>query len=336
MKTIVYPPTIDYNWLFQRPQQLLNQLSKKGFNIIFYNNDAYLPQKTPVVQISDNMLLCKKGVKLDSVLEEKDFYLYITYPPHVVYTENKGNMRVIFDAIDDASHEFSYWKPYISGIRQKADVVLASSQKIYEEHYKYHPEVFLCPNGADFDHFSKSQQIFSKRPKDLPKNERLTIGYIGAIASWMDWKLLHYIVYKNRDINFVFIGPMYNKVRNLVQGENVYYLGRKDYKELPYYLQYFDACIIPFKINSMTQGCNPIKVYEYLSAGKPVIATNMRELKGIAGVYLADSAKKFHYYIQKSLYQDQLNNKLLRINIAKENSWESRANQVKGILTKRK
>ena len=332
LNTIVYPPTIDYNWLFQRPQQLLTQLSKKGFKVVFYNNDAYVPQKSPIIQLNENMILCNKSIKLDDVLDRKDFFLYLTYPPHVVYTESKTNMKVIYDSIDDASHEFSHWRPYIPQLRKQSDIILASSKKIYNEHKSHHTDVHLCPNGADYPHFAKAQQVFSKRPKDLPQNERLTVGYIGAIASWLDWKLLHYIVYKNKEINFVFIGPMYNRVKNLVKGKNVYYLGRKDYRELPSYLQYIDACIIPFKINSMTQGCNPIKVYEYLSAGKPVIATNMRELKDITQIYLADSVKKFHYYIQKALYMDQLQNKISRIEIAKRNSWESRANLICGIL----
>ncbi|MCX7745958.1 MAG: glycosyltransferase [Clostridia bacterium] len=334
MPTVIYPPTIDYNWLYQRPQQLLKEIAAQGYKVVFFNNDRYFKQDRGIIEKYPNFFLCKAGVPLSKIGIDPPVILWISYPPHVsqvgrIYNES----LVVFDAIDEASGEFISWAKGLDLIVRKADILFTTSKKLFNYHEKLHNNVHLCPNGADFPHFSKAQKLFSPMPKDLPKNGRPIIGYFGAIAPWIDWELLRYISSRNKDFNFVMIGPTYGKFIIPVKTNNIYYLGRKEYSELPSYLQYFDVCIIPFKITPMIESCNPIKMYEYLSSGKPVVSTNMPEAATLGVVSIGRSKEEFNERINEELRfkrdKDRIN---ARIDVAQNNSWSFRAQDAVRIL----
>ncbi len=333
MATIVYPPTIDFNWLYQRPQQILKEIAAQGFNVIFYNNDYYFKQKKDIEELYPNFFLCKPQISLNRLNIDKPIILWISYPPHVNQIGRYGEDIVIFDAIDEASGEFISWAKDLDRITRKADIIFTTAEKLYNYHSKKHKDVYMCPNGTDFAHFNKARKMFSQRPKDLPTNDRPIIGYYGAIAPWIDWNIIRYISQRNRDFNFVMIGPLYGRFKGKIDAKNIYYLGRKEYDELPRYLQYFDICIIPFKVTPMIESCNPIKMYEYLSAGKGIVTTNMPETSKINEIYIGKSKEEFNQKIHEALL-DKNNIKKIntRIEIAKNNSWVHRAITVKNII----
>lgn len=333
MPTIIYPPTIDYGWLYQRPQQLLKEMASLGYKVIYYNNEIYCKQRHSIMELNPNFLLTKSDIPLKYLRVERPIISWISYPPHVKLAGSYGEELIVFDAIDDASDEFSSWKKDLDKISKKADIIFTTAKKMYYYHKKYHTSVYMCPNGADYQHFNRAKRLFDDRPKDLPKNVNPIIGYFGAVAPWIDWELIKYISTKNPNLNFVIIGPKYGSFSGIVNGDNIYYLGRKSYLELPNYLQYFDVCLLPFKITSMIEGCNPIKLYEYLSSGKPVVATNMPEVTNIPGVYIGKGKEDFNAKIKESLRErfnlKDINN---RINYAKKNSWENRAKYAHSII----
>lgn len=326
MATIVYPATIDYEWMYQRPQQLLKAFAELGHKAIFYNYDYFFKQKEPQIELYPNLFLCKADVPLEKVGLEDPVILWITYPHHVRYVGKYKEKLVVFDALDEPTGEFAFWANDVDNMAGKADIIFTTAKKMYDYHIEKHNNVHMCPNGADYEHFKIAQKISSSKPKDMPKNDRPTIGYFGAIASWIDWELITYISSQNKHFNFVMIGPLYDKFRDPVKAPNIYYLGRKDYAQLPNYLQWFDACIIPFKVTPMIEGCNPIKIYEYLSAGKPVVTTNMPEVVTLGGAYIGKSKEEFNQKIHQALLEknniDKVNQ---RIELAKNNSWNHRA-----------
>jgi glycosyltransferase involved in cell wall biosynthesis len=333
MPTIIYPPTIDYSWLYQRPQQLLKEVAALGHKVIFYNNEVYVRQKASIAEPYPNFLLCKPDIPIKYLRVEKPVISWITYPPHVSQVGRYGEDLTVFDAVDAASEEFEGWAGYVDRISQIADIVFTTSGKLYSYHSERHQNVYLCPNGADYEHFSRSQRIFTERPADLPKNHNPIIGYFGALAPWLDWNLIYNISRLNKHLNFVMLGPFYGNFRNIVRSDNIYYLGRKDYSILPAYLQYFDVCIIPFRVTPMTEACNPIKIYEYLSAGKPVVTTCIPEISGIKAVYTAATKKEFNRKIHEALGERFDEDKILeRVKFAQNNSWKRRASMVADII----
>ncbi|MBA1335424.1 MAG: hypothetical protein HPY66_1047 [Firmicutes bacterium] len=335
MPTIIYPPTIDYSWLYQRPQQLLKEIATFGYKVIFYNNEVYVEQKGSIAEPYPNFWLCKSDIPVKYLRAEGPVVNWITYPPHVFQVGKYNEDLVVFDAVDEGSEEFEDWAVYVDQISLMADIIFTTSKKLYSYHAKRHNNVYLCPNGADFEHFSKAQRIFTERPADLPKNHKPIIGYFGALAPWLDWELIYYLSRLNRHLNFVMIGPFYGNFRNMVRSDNIYYLGRKDYSILPAYLQYFDVCIIPFRVTSMTEACNPIKIYEYLSSGKPVVSTCIPEVSDIGVVHTAATKKEFSQKIVEALRKRFDEDKILeRVKFAENNSWKRRASLVAEIIEK--
>jgi len=324
--TIIYPPTIDFQWLFQRPQQLLREMAGRGYKVVFFNHDNYYKQKESIIEVYPNFYLCTSETTMEELPIKHPVILWISYPPHVEYIGRYQEKLVVFDAIDEASGEFAHWAGDLDRVAEKSDIILATARKLYDYHNAKQPNVHMCPNGADYKHFSQARSLFSPRPLDMPDNQRPNVGYFGAIAPWIDWELMDYVSERNRDLNFVMIGPLYGEFKDIVTADNIYYLGRKDYVELPRYLQYFDVCIIPFKVTPMIEACNPIKMYEYLSAGKPVVTTDMPEVRNLAGVYVGKTNQEFNHYIQQALWhKDDFTQKMARMKIARANSWANRA-----------
>lgn len=335
MPTIIYPPTIDYSWLYQRPQQLLKEVAAFGYRVIFYNNEVYEEQKGSIAEPYPDFWLCRSDIPLKYLRAEGPVVSWITYPPHVSQVGKYGEDLIIFDAVDECSEEFKDWAGYVDRMSLTSDIIFAASGKLYSYHAMRHDNVYLCPNGADFEHFSKARRIFTERPADLPKNHNPIIGYFGALAPWLDWDLIYYLSKMNKHLNFVMIGPYYGNFRSVVRSDNIYYLGRKDYSALPAYLQYFDVCIAPFRVTSMTEACNPIKIYEYLSAGKPVVSTYITEASRIGVVHTAITKKEFRQKILRALGERFDEAGILeRIKYAQDNSWKRRASLVAGIIEK--
>lgn len=333
MATIVYPSTIDYRWLYQRPQQLLKAFADLGHKAVFYNNPHYFNQSNRTIELYPNFFLCTPDVPLSSLPVEKPVIQWISYPPHINQVGKFQEDLLVFDALDEASGEFANWAKDLDKITTKADIIFTTAKKLYNYHSQSHKNVHMCPNGADYEHFKVAQKIFSPKPKDMPKNNRPIIGYIGAVAPWIDWELLKYISSHNMTHNFVIIGPLYGGFKDVVKAPNIHYLGRKEYEDIPKYLQFFDVCIIPFKVSSMIEACNPIKMYEYLSAGKPVVATNMPEVAVMNEIYIGRSKEEFNQKIQQALLKkNSVDNVNLRIELAKNNSWIHRAAKAMDVI----
>jgi glycosyltransferase involved in cell wall biosynthesis len=179
----------------------------------------------------------------------------------------------------------------------------------------------LLPNGADYGHFQKAAARLL-RPHDLPDTDgKPLIGYYGAIYTWLDVEMVYAIADK---FPVVLIGSnrLYNRP---IEHPNVTVLGMKPYSELPAYLSWFDVAVIPFLLTEMIAGCDPVKFYEYISAGKPVVASRMVELGKFRNiVYFAD-ADDAPDMVARALTENHELKRRLRQRYAFKNSWLSRA-----------
>lgn len=330
--TIIYPPTIDYRWLYQRPQQLMREFSKLGIRCIFFNNNNYIKDGKRVSMESDNLIVVNGKlypVEYDALVTPP-VVLWITYPPHVKYLGRtfKENL-VVFDAVDFPSGEFSVWRKDIFDIKKRADIVFTVSKKLYNYMWP-HEQLHMLKNGADFEHFNRAKSIYSFPPKDLPTGKP-TVGFIGALSTWLDWEIIRFAVENNPSYNFVFIGPKYNEFQIPVKSTNIFFIGRKEYDVLPEYLQFFDVCLIPFKITDMTEGSDPIKFFEYMSAGKPVVTTPLPEVVSSGLAYVGGDAQSFSRMIVKALGEKSVGVEK-RIEFAQKNSWQNRAKYAADII----
>lgn len=154
------------------------------------------------------------------------------------------------------------------------------------------------------------------------------IGYYGAIADWFDCDILVKLVKEFPKASIVLIGQVDNtEVKEIAEKyRNIILLGEKPYAQLPSYLQFFDVCIIPFKLTSLIKATSPVKIYEYLAAGKPVVTTNMPELEDYKSViYKTSTPKAFTQAVKQALIEKSNTIKKTRQEIAKQHTWEMRA-----------
>jgi O-antigen biosynthesis protein len=205
-----------------------------------------------------------------------------------------------------------------------ADAVIVSSKKLYDR-FENTKNLKIIRNAGEFERFAINPSA-TKLNSSFPN-----IGYFGAISEWFDVDLVEFLAQKKRNWNFTLIGSYADaKISKLQKLPNIKLLNEIPYEELPLYLHSFDVCIIPFIISPLIEHTNPVKVYEYLSAGKPVVSTMLPELILLDKklVYLAKT--KFDFIKQLDKAMKERNKKALikfRTEFARKNSWNIRMKQ---------
>lgn len=227
-----------------------------------------------------------------------------------------------------------YWmKDYIELIMEKADLVTATSESLYENARKSGARnVHLVKNAVDIDHFNTKKH---EMPSDLGDLKRPIIGYSGAISDWFDFDLIEKAAAKFPNSTFLLVGPTINipinKTELMKKHKNIIFMGKKTYDELPSYISQFDVAIIPFRINPLTNYVNPVKLYEYIAVGKTVVSTALPALSEFKGaVYIADNHEEFLGYIEEALEKKPEPDKYEHI--LKNNNWDIRARQTMDLL----
>lgn len=326
MITFVQMPIVDYNWMTQRPQQIMLELSKRKHEVYYINTDF----NDYISKVNENLYLVGRNTDMNNIKMRHPVVLWCSSPNQVININRIPHDFVLYDVIDECSHEFIKWKLYVDDMINKSDIIFTASTALYNKFKLRCSKAYLISNGVDLNNYSMDKKNW---PIDLPKVRNI-VGYIGAIASWLDYEIINYIT-KYVDNNYVFIGPFMMGFKPMNISSNLFYLGYKQIKELPFYINNFNSCIIPFKVNSMTNGCNPIKFYEYSSLGKPVVTSNIDEMKKYGELcYISKSKEEFLLNINKSLDETSINITKKRVELAEKNSWSMKIDEILKILYK--
>ena len=181
------------------------------------------------------------------------------------------------------------------------------------------------PNGVPFAHFAKPGHLPSEY-KNIPKPIAV---YVGAIEYWFDFGLVEQLAKNMPDVSFVCIGPAKEQTSTL---KNVHFLGPRPYSEVPNYLQFANVGLIPFDVKhypDLIHNVNPLKLYEYMASGLPVVSTRWKEIENIASpAHLCNTLEDFESGIRKALKS----NGFTEQNFAKSFDWSTRAAQLLNIL----
>ncbi len=183
--------------------------------------------------------------------------------------------------------------------------------------------ILNLPNGVNFFHFANGNK---HTPDEYKKIQRPIVIYVGSIDYWFDYDVINYATKSLPEASFIIIGPDKLARKQLIPRSNLYLFGKRSYTEIPSYLYHADVGIIPFNIArypELVNSINPLKLYEYMACGLPVVATEWEELKEInSPAILYRTKEEFVQKIKDVLFTKP--DKAPYINFAEKQDWTKR------------
>jgi len=276
-----------------------------------------------------------------SILEKwiriADFYdaiiwTFLPTPLSMDIINNLQHRGLVYYCIDNFRASSSGAKrinQYEIKLLKQADLVFVTSKALYDHSSNYNQNVHSFPFAVNFPLFEKVRKKETDCPEELRGIKKPIIGYVGGVHKWVDQKLIAETAQACPDYSFVFIGPLQIDVSALSEIKNIYFLGKKEHKDIPYLVKFFDLCIIPYVVSDYTKNVYPTKLNEYHALGKPVIATAVPEIINFNKendnlVFVCEDAKGFVDCIEKAVSPADSSLIEKRVNSAKNNSWHKR------------
>jgi len=213
------------------------------------------------------------------------------------------------------------------------DALLATSRRLWERKRRRRHDAALALHGVDYEHFAEAWRTPAPLPDDVADLSGPVFGFFGLIHHWIDVALIAEVARLRPAHNFVMIGDRRVDASALAALPNVRMLGRRSYAELPAYCRAFAAGLMPFAVNEMTRFVNPIKMYEYLAAGLPVISTPLPEAERFGGpVRIAAGAAAFAAACDRAAAEATTVDRAAISARVADRTWTNVAEEVSGIV----
>lgn len=225
--------------------------------------------------------------------------LVTTVPNACDYIGHLDEAKVVYYCVDD----FTEWpglnnelvRRMESDLVSKTDIFIATSGKLFDRLQSYGKPTFLLTHGVDIDFFRKLPTEENSLLSDIPKPR---VGYFGLFDDRNDQDLLKDIASHMPHVSFVITGRIETEISELQKLRNLHFTGPVPYTELPGIITGWDICMMPYKVNELTDAIQPLKFKEYLATGRPIITTPIREMKVMKElVCLATDAKQWQKQI---------------------------------------
>ncbi|TBX07598.1 glycosyltransferase [Clostridium perfringens] len=348
---VVFDSRVGWNIpLFQRSQHMANELTDDGYLYFYRTSEQFDPHVKTVEKLKDRLYLVNmanfalQNAMFDLLKEYKGHKFLSLYSTDVYLDEQyikekyiDNGFKIIYEYIDELSDEISGHLPdfvydrHKNIIEDKSNIAVGSADKLIEEieEIRGKENVAMITNGVQYDHWQYRSDEVPEKLKDIVSKGNPIIGYFGALAKWFNYELLKKVAKERPNYEIVLIGFLYDnsfKDSKIDELENVHYLGIVDYKELNQYSQYFTISTIPFLLNDITESTSPVKLFEYMAMGHPIVTTDMRECRKYKSVLIGKSHEDF---IEKLDFALTLDKKDEYYNYLKEealaNTWREKA-----------
>lgn len=351
---------IDWEFRYQRPQQIMSQFALNGHRVFYISPSRFEPAdalpRVRVETIKENVYEVQlaaagpfdvygevvEGANREELLaslgelrrtyhinEAIAYVMIASWGVLALEAKQLWNWRVIYDCMDE-------WENF-PGIKRRlldveielvriCDLLVVTSKVLYEKWKRYHRPLVLARNAVDWGFYSEHC-----RPNQiLGQVQHPVVGYYGAIADWFDVELVVEAAQQRPGYTFVLLGGVFDvDITQLEALTNVCILGQQPYESMPQYLYHFDVCIIPFKINAITEATDPVKVYEYLSAGKPVVTVPLPELELLREyLYIAKDKDDFIIQLDLAVSEDDPEIVARRRQVVQQQTWMERYRQI--------
>ncbi|WP_454873268.1 glycosyltransferase [Paraburkholderia xenovorans] len=296
---------IDWHFRIQRPQHLAREFARAGHRVYFFSNH-FVDAKEPgfsVEHLDPSLPLYQIKLKVSGAPA-----IYFSVPGQQAIEQILEGLRLFREwnggGRSYALVQHGYWMPVATRLQadcvtydcmdhhegfgnvprellemeeammKRADLLVATSSWLEGHARRYNPRVEVIRNAGQYEDFCHPPGECFADPQG-----RRVIGYYGAIAEWFDVELVARVAEAFPDALVLLVGAdtagVGTKLRSFA---NVEMTGEVPYARLPYYLYGFDICMLPFRVMPLTLATNPVKVYEYLGAGRSVVSVDLPEM----------------------------------------------------------
>jgi glycosyltransferase involved in cell wall biosynthesis len=277
--------------------------------------------------------LCKSSVQK---LNFQNPVLWLYKPEHSRLIGRLGERAVVYHCIDEYTAGISGRKRQViqsleAELMQRANVVFANSQLTYENKRHYNPHTYHLPSAADVAHFSTAADITVPVSPELAHLPHPQLLVLGNINEKIDIPLLNGLAGQRPDWTLILIGQVNGPVPQfdeLCAKPNVHYLGKRRYADLPSLLRSADLCLLPYVQGEITRYRSPLKLYEYLATGKPIVSTPHPEVEQFNEFVTIASRSGFISAIENTLAHDTQDKKENRIAVARQQTWDNRIDRM--------
>jgi GT2 family glycosyltransferase/glycosyltransferase involved in cell wall biosynthesis len=356
---------IDWEFRYQRPQQIMSAFAARGHRVFYISTSRFVDGRTAteprVRMIKDNVYEvelasprtpdvygelidpARYGSLLESIASlrrDYDISAGICYVMIASWMEiarearHRWHWPVLYDCMDEWENFQGIKSAIVSAeaaLVRECDLLVVSAARLLQKWTASGRPIVLARNGVDADFYADRCQ-----PNDrLANTAHPIVGYFGAIATWFDVDLVAHAARARPNYQFVLLGGVFDvDVSELQKLPNVSLLGQQPYETMPQYLFHFDACMIPFKVSPITEATDPVKLYEYLSGGKPVVSVRLPEIATYSDlVHLADSPEEFVAGLDRAIGERDPDSAGRRREFARANTWGTRYDAIAAGLS---
>jgi len=249
-------------------------------------------------------------------------------------------IAVVYHCVDEFASSSADARRIVASEEQlfrDADLVFVTSEKLRERAARFSQRVHLFPSGVNLEAFGCARQQGTAVPDDLAALPRPVAGYVGGIHQWVDQELLVTAAQRLPGTSFALIGPAQVDVSRLRACANIHLLGQRPHSAIPAYVGGFDVGLVPYRLTEYTANVYPAKMNEYLAMGKPVVATDLPEVRRFnldheAVVAVGRSAEDFASAIERALTEGGAELQKRRIAVAERNGWTQRLTDMSALI----
>ncbi|HHX60631.1 MAG TPA: glycosyltransferase family 1 protein [Epulopiscium sp.] len=297
---ILYFSTVNWNWIKQRPHFIAEGLAGKGIEIEYISLTPIFKQKITkcesnnkflnindqyVIPLASKISLVERLNKLyiGRMLDKEYDVIILTHPFQYGYIKKslKYNPKVIYDCMDNMPYFYEGKIKQNVIMKEKqmckdVDYIITSSsylkERIIREYDIHTNKITVIKNAVD--------EAFITADTNKVELKHPNMMYVGTISKWFDYETINDFAKSNQHYTIYLIGPVDKECSSIVSNlnKNIKLVGTIPHKELKSYILSGDIMLIPFKVNELIKGVDPVKMYEYLALGKPVISSYWDEL----------------------------------------------------------